>query len=110
AQSVPGQGSEAGRGRVQARVTERAEGYPNPEEARRAYQHNKDAMRSIESALLEDQVVGWLLARARVTERAMSFSELTGFGKSEADQTPQHQHEPRHDPQYEPQQEQAGET
>ena len=104
------QGIKVDRERVQARVMELAEGYPNPEEARRAYQHNRDAMRTIESAVLEDQVVDWVLARARVTERAMSFSELTGFGKSEADQEPQHQHEPRHDPQYEPQQEQAGET
>src|SRR5256885_7911025 len=76
AQIVQTEGMKADRERVQARVIELAEGYPNPEEARRAYQHNRDAMRTIESAVLEDQVVDWLLARARVTERAMSFSEL----------------------------------
>jgi trigger factor len=110
AQIVQTQGLKVDRERVQARVIELAEGYPNPEEARRAYQHNKDAMRTIESAVLEDQVVDWVVERAKVTQRAMTFSELTGFGKSEADEEPQHQHEPRHDPQYEPQQEQAGET
>jgi len=109
AQIVQAQAMKVDRERVQARVTELAEGYPNPEEARRAYQHNKDAMRTIESAVLEDQVVDWVLERARVTERAMSFSELTGFGQPE-DHEHQHQHEPRHDPQYEPQHEQASET
>jgi trigger factor len=109
AQIVQAQAMKVDRERVQARVTELAEGYPNPDEARRAYQHNQDAMRTIESAVLEDQVVDWVLERARVTERAMSFSELTGFGQPE-DHEHQHQHEPRHDPQYEPQHEQASET
>src|SRR5205085_11335860 len=97
-------------GHAQAPARELAQGHPKPEEAQRAYQHNRDATRTIECAVLEDQVLDWVLARARVTERAMTLSELTGFGKSEADQQPQHQHEPRHDPQYEPQQQQAGET
>src|SRR6266550_4373939 len=110
AQIVQAQGMKVDRERVQARVIELAEGYPNPEEARRAYQHNKDAMRTIESAVLEDQVVDWVLEHARVTERAMSFSELTGFGRPEPDHEPRHQHEPRHDPQYEPQHQQAGGT
>jgi len=110
AQIVQTQGMKVDRERVQARVIELAEGYPNPEEARRAYQHNKDAMRTIESAVLEEQVVDWVVERAKVTQRAMTFSELTGFGKVRGDEEAQHQHEPRHDPQYEPQQEQAGET
>ena len=110
AQIVQAQGMKVDRERVQARVIELAEGYPNPEEARRAYQHNKEAMRTIESAVLENQVVDWVLERAHVTERPMSFSELTGFGRPEPDQEPRHQHEPRHDPQYEPQHQQAGGT
>jgi trigger factor len=101
AQIVQAQAMKVDRERVQARVSELAEGYPNPDEARRAYQHNKDAMRTIEAAVLEDQVVDWVLERARVTERSLSFSELTGFGRREADD--EHQHEPRHEPQHEPQ-------
>jgi trigger factor len=88
---VQTQGIKVARERVQARVAELTEGYPNPEEARRAYLQSQDAMQQIESAVLEDQVVDWLLERAQVTERPMSFAELTGFGRHA------HQHEHDHE-------------
>jgi trigger factor len=68
------------RQRVQARVEELAAGYPNPDEARRAYQHNAEALRQIESVVLEDQVIDWILERAKVTDAPMTFQEITGFG------------------------------
>lgn len=68
------------RARVQARLEDVAAGYPDPQEARRAYAQNPDAMRQLESAVLEDQAVDAVLARARITDRPMSFKELTGFG------------------------------
>ena len=83
------QGIKVDRERVQARLEDLVESYPNPDEARRAYLQNQDAMRQIESAVLEDQVVDWVLERARVTERPMTFNELTGFGR--------HEHEHEHD-------------
>ncbi|HET9108294.1 MAG TPA: trigger factor, partial [Steroidobacteraceae bacterium] len=70
------------RERVQARIEELAAGYPNPEEARRAYQHNAEALRQIESVVLEDQVIDWILERAKVTDLPMSFQDITGFGKT----------------------------
>jgi len=94
---VQSQGLKVERERVQARLAELVESYPNPDEARRAYLQNKDAMRTIESAVLEDQVVDWVLARAQISERSASFRELTGFGQSEAQAEPQH--EPAHEPQ-----------
>jgi hypothetical protein len=51
-------------------------------------------MRQIESAVLEDQVVSWLLERARITERPMTFAELTGFGRHEHEHDHDHQHDP----------------
>jgi trigger factor len=80
---VQTQGIKVDRERLQARLTGLVESYPNPDEARRAYQQNPDAMRQIESAVLEDQVVDWLLERARISERPMTFAELTGFGRHE---------------------------
>lgn len=68
------------RQRVQARIEELAAGYPNPDEARRAYQHNAEALRQIESVVLEDQVIDWILERAKVTDVPMTFQEITGFG------------------------------
>jgi trigger factor len=70
------------RERVQTRLADLAAQYPNPDEVRRAYLQNADAMRQIESAVLEDQVVDWIVARAKITERPISFSELTGFGQN----------------------------
>ena len=87
---VQTQGMQVDRERVQARVAALVEGYPNPEEARRAYLQNRDAMRQLESVALEDQVVDWLLERARITDRPATFKELTGFGRpaGETEQEP----------------------
>ena len=89
---VQTQGLKVDRERVLARLNGLVEGYPNQDEARRAYLQNQDAMRQIESAALEDQVVDWLLERARITERPMTFTELTGFGRNEHDH--EHEHMP----------------
>jgi trigger factor len=70
------------RARVLARVEELAAQYPNSEEVRRAYLQNSEAMRQIESAVMEDEVVERVLAQAQVTERPMSFRDLTGFGET----------------------------
>jgi trigger factor len=77
---VQTQGLKLDRQRLSQRLDDLVATYPNPEEARRAYQQNPEAMRALESAVLEDQVVDWALAAARVTERPMTFKELTGFG------------------------------
>jgi trigger factor len=71
------------RERVQTRLTDLVASYPEPqqEEARRAYQQNQDAMRQVESAAIEDQVVDWLLSKANITDKPMTFKEITGFGQ-----------------------------
>ena len=53
------------RERVQERLNELIESYPDPEQARRAYLQNQDAMRGIESGALEEQVIDWVLAGRR---------------------------------------------
>lgn len=92
---IQSQGIQADRERVQERLASLVENYPNPDEARRAYLQNQDAMRQIESAVLEDQVVEWLLERAQITERPMTFRELTGFGQRE--EQAQHEHDHPHE-------------
>ncbi len=77
---VQTQGLKLDRQRLNERLDDLVATYPNADEARRAYQQNPEAMRQIESAVLEDQVVDWALSAARITERPMSFRELTGFG------------------------------
>jgi trigger factor len=80
---VQTQGLKVDRERVRARLEQLVAEYPNPDEARRAYQQNQEATRQIETAVLEDQVVDWLLTQARVTERPTTFAELTGFGRAD---------------------------
>jgi trigger factor len=74
------------RERVQSRLADLVAGYPEQqqEEARRAYQQNQDAMRQVESAALEDQVVDWVLERANITDKPLTFKEITGFGQEAA--------------------------
>jgi trigger factor len=71
------------RERVQTRLNDLAAAYPNPDEVRRAYLQNADAMRQIESAVLEDQVVDWVVGKAKITEKPSTFAELTGFGRGQ---------------------------
>lgn len=70
------------RSRVQARLNDLVAAYPNADEVRRSYLQNPDAMRQVESLVLEDQLVEWVLERAKLTERPSSFKELTRFGQN----------------------------
>jgi len=70
------------RERVQTRLNDVASAYPNPDEVRRAYLQNADAMRQIESAVLEDQVVDFVVSKAKITDKPTTFAELTGFGQN----------------------------
>jgi len=81
-QIVQSEGIKVDRERVQTRLNDLVAQYPNPDEARRAYLQNADAMRQVESVVLEDQAVDWIVDRARVTDKPMTFKDLTGFGQS----------------------------
>jgi trigger factor len=74
------------RERVLTRLNDLVASYPEQQqdEARRSYQQNQDAMRQIESAAIEDQVIDWVLGRANITEKPMTFKEITGFGQEQA--------------------------
>jgi trigger factor len=80
-QIIKAEGIPVDRQRLQARIEELAASHPNPDEARRAYQHNQEALRQIESVVLEDQVIDRILEHAKVTEVPMTFQEITGFGQ-----------------------------
>lgn len=75
-------GIKVDRQRVNERLDETVSSYPNSEEMRRQYLQSAEAMRDIEAAALEDQVIDVVLAKATVTPKASSFSELTGFGQN----------------------------
>jgi trigger factor len=77
-------GIKVGREAVQEKLNELAASYSNPDEVRRAYLQNAEMMRQIESQVLEQQAIDWVLGQAKVTEKPSTFSELTKFGQAEA--------------------------
>jgi trigger factor len=81
-QIVQAEGIKVDRERVMTRLNDLVANYPNPEEVRRTYLQNADAMRQVESVVLEDQVVEWIVDRARITDKPMTFKDLTGFGQN----------------------------
>src|SRR5882757_9161519 len=86
-QIVQTQSIKVDRESVQTRLNDLVAQYPNQDEARRAYLQNADAMRQVESSVLEDQVVDWIVDHAQVTDKPMTFKELTGFGQNSAPDT-----------------------
>jgi trigger factor len=81
AELVRREGIKADRQRMITRLDEIVAAYPNADEVRRAYLQDQNAMRQIETGVLEDQVIDWVMGRARVTDQPISFAELTGFGR-----------------------------
>ncbi len=75
-------GIKVDRARVALRLDEAVSMYPNADEVRRQYLQNADAMRQLESAALEDQVIDWVVSKAQVTAAPTNFRELTGFGQN----------------------------
>jgi trigger factor len=68
------------RARVNARLEEVVSSYDNPQEVMQNFRENRQMMHHIEGLVLEDQVVDWLLARAKLSDRPTSFKELMNFG------------------------------
>jgi len=65
--------------RSNARLDEMVGAYGDPAALKRAYLQNADAMRQVEGLALEDQVVDWVLAHAKVRETPSTFKELMNF-------------------------------
>ncbi|MFQ5487391.1 MAG: trigger factor [Gammaproteobacteria bacterium] len=62
--------------RVHAKVESLAAAYDSPEEVMRWYYADRSRLSSIESMVLEDQVVDWVLEQAQVTDEPTTFEVL----------------------------------
>ncbi|MBN1239298.1 MAG: trigger factor [Gammaproteobacteria bacterium] len=69
-------GIELDRPRVQRRIDELVAPYENPAEAAQVYRGSRELMAQVESSVLEDQVVEFMLERARVTDKDVGFDEF----------------------------------
>jgi trigger factor len=75
---VRSNGLEAKPEKIKAVVAEFAKSYEKPEEVVRWYYQQPERLREVESMVLEDNVVQWVLGQARVEDTAVGFDELMG--------------------------------
>jgi trigger factor len=66
---------------IKAVVKDYADSYERPEEVVRWYYQSADRLREVESLVLEDNVVQWMLSQAKVEDRQADFDELMGNTK-----------------------------
>ena len=66
--------------RVNAALAEIAAGYEDPERVVEHYVQDTELMASLRNQVIEAQVIEWIVANARVTERTMTFSEVMQAG------------------------------
>lgn len=64
--------------KVRARVDEIAASYEDPTSVVSWYYEKPENLRNIEDAVLEENVVDWVLSQAKTSEQAVSFEELMG--------------------------------
>ncbi|EGR07559.1 trigger factor [Vibrio cholerae HE48] len=62
--------------KVKALITEMATAYEDPSEVISYYEQNQQLMNNMRNVALEEQAVDAIIAKAKVTEKAISFSEL----------------------------------
>src|SRR5262245_5924327 len=74
-------GLKVSREAVNEKLNELASSYNSPDEVRRTYLQNPDMMRQIESQVIEQQAIDWVLGQSKLTEKAATFSEITKFGQ-----------------------------
>jgi trigger factor len=57
-------------------VEEIAAGYERPDEVIKFYYNDKERLAEIENLVLEDEAVDWVVSKASVTDKKVSFNEL----------------------------------
>ena len=63
---------------IRRRLEELAQSYEKPAEVIQWYLGNRQRLAEVETMVMEDNVVDWVLQRARVTEKPVAFDELMG--------------------------------
>ena len=66
---------------IKAVVKDYADSYERPEEVVRWYYQSADRLREVESLVLEDNVVQWVLSQAKTQDKQTDFDELMGNAK-----------------------------
>jgi trigger factor len=81
AETVKAKGLHAKPEQVRAVVEDMAQSYEHPDEVVKWYYAKEDRLNDAEAVALEDNVVNWVLSQARVSDKPVTFEELTGSPK-----------------------------
>lgn len=71
--------------RVRAMIEELASTYQEPDDVVNHYYNNRELLASVESAVLEDQVVDYLLSVSKVTEKVSNYDEVIKPAEKDAE-------------------------
>ena len=66
--------------RVDRKIVDLTADYGEPEKMVSMYRNNPQAMAQVESMVMEEQVVEWLLDQVKISDQKTTFKELMNFG------------------------------
>jgi trigger factor len=78
AELVKKHGLQAKPDQIRRQIEEFAQSYENPAEVVRYYFSDRNRLAEVEAIVVEQNVVDWVLANARVVDKALAFDELMG--------------------------------
>jgi trigger factor len=78
--------------RVDERLQRMAGEYSTPAEAVRSFRANQDIMRQVETLVLEEQAVDWLLGKAAMTDKPTTFKDLMNLHEHDHADHDHHDH------------------
>jgi trigger factor len=84
AELVKANGLKATFEQVEAQVADFAKSYEDPKQVMRYYFNDKNRLAEVEALVLEENVVTYVLGKAKVTEKLVSFDELMGNNQAQA--------------------------
>ena len=73
----------ADRNRCETKINELAEGYKDPERIKNYYRSDADAYRRVESLVLEDKVIDYVIEKTNLSEKEYPFYELIDMEKTQ---------------------------
>lgn len=82
---IDARGFEVERERVEQELDNMAATYEDPEEVKQYYRTQPQAMQNLESIVLEDQVVDWVVEQGKVTDKPTTFQDVMNPNKESSE-------------------------
>jgi len=76
AEIVKQQGIKADEESIKKKVEAIAEPYEQPEQVVKYYYSDQQRLAEVESLVIEEQIVNWILSQAKITDKSMTFNEI----------------------------------